>query len=268
MGLVAATDGEKLCDLLNHKHLEGGAWVELAALLRRTGRDSHLVEFFRELAAVNTTGRIVVAGRSLSEQYEFGGPVFDGLFREHLRSVLGFTNRDVDEVFRFSRRAVAAALESPTKGLQRQLRNWAEVRHSHCYMCNVPMDFEETESHTSFTLEHVWPRAYGGNSIAENLMPACSACNSNKKRHFATWAMPAVQSLLLGLSPTPQRLDEIDGSFKFALHYRAAHRFAILNHCSRKNAFLKIGPWTDIRLRDDDDVADFFNLENHDPAYF
>jgi hypothetical protein len=31
-----------------------------------------------------------------------------------------------------------------------------------------------------------------------------------------------------------------------------------------KQAFLEIGPWTDVRMLDTDDVADFFNLENHD----
>jgi hypothetical protein len=32
---------------------------------------------------------------------------------------------------------------------------------------------------------------------------------------------------------------------------------------SLKKAFLKIGPWHDVRICDVDDVADFFNLENH-----
>jgi hypothetical protein len=76
--------------------------------------------------------------------------------------------------------------------------------------------------------------------------------------------MPAVQSLQLGLSPTEQRLREIEGSYKFSLHYRAAQRVAIEKRITMKQAFLEIGPWTDVRMLDTDDVADFFNLENHD----
>jgi hypothetical protein len=54
-----------------------------------------------------------------------------------------------------------------------------------------------------------------------------------------------------------------EGSYKFSLHYRAAQQLAIEERLTMKKAFLKIGPWTDVRLRDNDDVADFFNLENH-----
>jgi hypothetical protein len=267
MSVLLVTDGERLCDLLNHKHLDGNAWLELELLLSRTGRNAALVEFFRELTAVTLAGRIVVAGQSLSEQHEIDTPIFNKLFLEHLQYVLAIPNREMDEVFRFSRRAVSAALETPSRGLLRQVRGWAELRHPRCYMCNVAMDFENSGKHTFITLDHVWPRAYGGNSTLDNMMPACLSCNTKKKRHFATWAMPAIQSLLLGLKPAEQRLLEIDGSFKFALHYRAAHRFAVKNRCSRKDAYLSIGPWADVRMRDDDDVADFFNLENCDPLY-
>ena len=76
--------------------------------------------------------------------------------------------------------------------------------------------------------------------------------------------MPAIQSLLLGIGPEDQRLDEIHGSFKFALHYRAAQDLARRKRVNLKAAFMEIGPWTSIRVIDRDDVADFFNLENYD----
>jgi hypothetical protein len=76
--------------------------------------------------------------------------------------------------------------------------------------------------------------------------------------------MPTVQSLLLGIAPGDERLQAIEGSYKFSLHYRAAQKLAIEKRISMKEAFLEIGPWTDVRVRNSDDVADFFNLENHE----
>jgi hypothetical protein len=75
--------------------------------------------------------------------------------------------------------------------------------------------------------------------------------------------MPAIQSLLLGLSPTDNRLQEINGSFKFAIHYRAAQRLAIRERRTLKSSFLQLGPWQDVRIRDLGDIVDAFNLENH-----
>jgi hypothetical protein len=147
--------------------------------------------------------------------------------------------------------------------MQARLRAWAMKSHPRCYICGTYLDFTVPQQQNSYTLEHIWPRAYGGNSIEENLLPACDSCNSRKKRHFATWVMPAVQSLLLGIAPGEQRLSEIEGSYKFSLHYRAAQKLAAAERLSMKQAFLRIGPWTDVRIRDADDVADFFNLENH-----
>jgi hypothetical protein len=259
------TAGEHLCNFLNHRLLKSGVWDDLEEILGVTGRSAQLVLFFRELAAVTLTGRIVTAGQSLSDSFEtLDDPGFRKVFTEHLRDVVGIPARLLDELFRHSLRSVAAAVAKTPPSIARNMRAWATLHHPHCYICGTDLDFDAHELINTYTLEHIWPRAYGGDSVEENLLPACNSCNSKKKRHFATWVMPAVQSLQLGLSPTDQRLREIEGSYKFSLHHRAAQRVAMEQRISMKRAFLQIGPWTDVRLRDADDVADFFNLENHD----
>jgi HNH endonuclease len=257
------TAGELLCNFVNHRFLSSSVWTELQGLLDVTGRASDLVIFYRQLSAVTLTGRIVAAGQSMSTQCHPSEPSFRKAFTEHLRDTVGVPGRALDEFYRFSQRAVLAALAPIPKSTQRDARAWAMSSHPHCYICGTILDFEATGQINGYTLEHIWPRAYGGDSIAENFLPACESCNSKKKRHFATWVMPAVQSLLIGISPTDQRLGEIEGSYKFSLHYRAAQQLAISERLTMKKAFLKIGPWTDVRLRDNADVADFFNLENH-----
>jgi hypothetical protein len=262
---VGVTAGEQLCNFVNHRLLKNDVWGTLEGVLEFTGRSAHLVPFFRELAAVTLTGRIVTAGQSLSGPFEtLNDPGFRKVYFEHLRDVVGIPRRLLDELFRHSVRSVAAAVARTPPSTARNMRAWAALHHTHCYICGTNLNFDVPEVINAYTLEHIWPRAYGGDSVEDNLLPACDSCNSKKKRHFATWVMPAVQSLQLGLSPTEQRLSEIEGSYKFSLHYRAAQRVAIQKRITMKKAFLEIGPWTDVRLLDADDVADFFNLENHE----
>ena len=257
------TGGERLCNFVNHRLLQSDAWQSLQDTLEVTGRAAELAQFYRQLSAVTLTGRIVAAGQSISVHFERNDPIFRKAFREHLRDTVGVPAGILDELYRFGFRAVSAALEPLPESTRKKVRAWAMSRHPNCYICGVPLDFVALGRVNSYTLEHIWPRVYGGDSIEENLLPACDSCNSKKKRHFATWVMPAVQSLLLGISPPDQRLGEIEGSYKYSLHYRAAQRLATDRRLSLKQAFLKIGPWTDVRLIDRDDVADFFNLENH-----
>lgn len=260
------TSGEQLCKFVNHKLLKSDVWSDLEGILGVTGRSVHLVAFYRQLAAVTLTGRVVAAGRSLSKQFEEGLSGLSGrkAFIEHLRDLVGIPSRHLDELFRHSERAVSASLAKTMPSVEKRMRSWATLRHPKCYICGTGLDFDgQGPEESAYTLEHIWPRTYGGESIEENLLPACYSCNNRKKKDFATWTMPSIQSLLLGISPKEQRLQEIDGSYKFSLHYRAAQRIAMEDRSSLKQAFLKIGPWTDVRLLDVDDVADFFNLENH-----
>jgi hypothetical protein len=257
------TAGERLCNFINHKLLASPVWNDLNGILSVTGRASALVALYRQIAAVTLTGRIVAAGQSLGDQSHPTDPAFRKALTEHLRDTVGIPSRTLDELYRFSHRAILAASATTPTSTLKQLRTWALLRHPKCYICGVVLDFDTPNLVNSYTCEHIWPRAYGGDGIEENLLPACDSCNSKKKRHFATWVMPSVQSLLLVLNPADQRLREIEGSYKFSLHYRAAQMLAVEQRLSMKAAFLKIGPWTDIRLLDTDDVADYFNLENH-----
>lgn len=260
---AGATDGEQLCRYLNHRLLATAPWEGLSAALETTGRSSELVEFYRQLAAVTLTGRIVSAGVSLSEQFGIQDPSFRKEFAALLRNYVGIPAGLLDELFRFSQRAVSAALEPLRHSVQKQMEAWTLRVHPHCYMCGVALIFNVRDDWNSYTCEHVWPRAYGGNSIIENLLPACRSCNERKKANFATWVMPSVQSLVMGLAPTDARLQEIHGSHKFAIHYRAAQQLAMRERKTLKSAFLQLGPWQDVRIRDIDDVVDIFNIENH-----
>lgn len=64
------------------------------------------------------------------------------------------------------------------------LRRFTKDDGSRCYMCGVTF-IDKHERHAQST-EHIWPVSLGGQSIGENLIPACVDCNS-KRGNMATW---------------------------------------------------------------------------------
>jgi hypothetical protein len=89
------------------------------------------------------------------------------------------------------------------------------------------------------------------------------SCNTDKKQGLPTWAMSNVQALVIGFPLSSSEAQLVEKSYSFALHCYAARRLATRKKTTLKVAFLKLGPWTNVRARDEDDISDFFNLINH-----
>jgi len=57
-----------------------------------------------------------------------------------------------------------------------------------CYYCHKPL------TETNRTLDHVYPRDFGGVSIPNNLEPSCKKCN-NEKNNFFPWQYKKLRSI-------------------------------------------------------------------------
>jgi hypothetical protein len=130
-------------------------------------------------------------------------------------------------------------------------------------MCGVGLAFDRVQGHAAFTMDHIWPRCYGGNSNDENLLPACNSCNSGKKRDLSTWAMTNPHALILGFNPGTGEYDSVEGHHRYALHVLAAQRLASKLNINLKAALARLGPWGAVRVTDEAQLGDFFNLANH-----
>lgn len=258
-----ATDGEGLYLFIRGGLLDSDVWGELRTTLAPTGRATHLVELFHQIAAVQMTGRIVAAGDSLTRRFALSDPQFRTHFLSYLREVTDMYGEHLDTLYSHGVRAIRAAQETISQGLSNKLKTTAERQERPCYICGITLDFTTNNKRDSYTCEHVWPQNYGGNSIPENLLPACGDCNWKFKKDFATWAMVNVQSLIRGIDPSEDGISSIESHYRIALHYRAAQRLAIVKGTTLRDAFLTIKPWQDIRILQRQDTADFFNLANH-----
>lgn len=263
------TAGEQLAYFIDRSVLVGNPWNKVAESLLYTGRSEVLCDFFREITVINLTCRIVTAGTSLLKE-GVGRPArspsdtgFEKEFRDFIRERLYIRPPLSDDLLRNALRAVESARHDVTSKERNNFKSWAKREHPFCYMCGIDLDFDEQHEHYKFSLEHIWPQRYGGDSIVDNWLPSCGSCNTRKKRDFATWAMPGIQSLALGFAPSDREYTMVDGTHRFAMHYLVAKKVAMQRNISLKKAFLFLSSWSDPRLMDEEDVGDFFNLVNH-----
>jgi hypothetical protein len=264
------TAGELLCHHLRTQLFPAVPWHHVSDHLEGTGRIEQLLEFFQEVVVVNMTCRLVVAGTSLMKAKR-GSPgrnatdaAVQRQLKQYLRDRLEVSTAQIEPLLHRLTAALEATEEpdlSPRETAA--FRSWAQRLHPLCYMCGEHLDFTGTDRNREFTREHLWPHCYGGNSVKENLLPSCGKCNHERKRDLASWAMISVQALVQGFIPRGLEPGRIEGSYKFALHDYSARELAARERLSLKEAFLKLGHWGDLRLKDVDDVADFFNLEIH-----
>jgi hypothetical protein len=281
------TAGEGLAYLVSQKLLTHVPWGTLSQGLVTTGRSEQLIEFFEEMTVINLTCRIVAAGTSLLKATEdrparqTDDPGFVSDFHRFLRLNLSIPREHQGVIFRQGERALKAVSNDITANERAAFRRQAQNHRAHCYMCGVALSFadqvpapvgpedrdarkeRERLNARCYTCEHIWPQCYGGDSIDDNLLPACVSCNSSKKMEYATWAMANIQSLILGMRPRDNELVSVSGSHRFALHHYAARKLAARKRITMKRAFLELRPWTDVRLYEGEETGDFFTLVNY-----
>ena len=68
------------------------------------------------------------------------------------------------------------------------------------------------------TADHIWPRALGGDTIQQNLLPACPSCNS-AKGNIAAWQMAWIpEPVVFADVDEAQGLRSLQREVKTALH--------------------------------------------------
>ena len=257
------TDGERLAYYFDTEFFPQG-WERLRDFLRPSGRSEELSGFFRLLIATTMAQRVVLAGRGLADRFDSHDPVFVQEFTNTLRELFSYRFDQEDRTIRLSLAAVKASQENHPNAASRDVRKRAKAQQSPCYMCGVQLAFgrelAEHDRHRRCTIDHIWPQHCGGNSLRENYLPACEACNSKKKAHRVSWANSEIQGFGICSNPDTDSLDEMPGFIKFAAHYRRAETLAYAKDISLKRAFVRVGPWRGFRVINPAVPTDFFNL--------
>ena len=91
-----------------------------------------------------------------------------------------------------------------------------------CYMCGVSLNRRKGQSDT-FTIEHIWPISFGGDTVEENLLPACADCNS-KRGSMLSWAAGPVNSTFLHANGAVPHSLRLSLGLARMLHFAASGR--------------------------------------------
>jgi len=109
--------------------------------------------------------------------------------------------------------------------------------------------------------EHIWPSGYGGDSIEENILPACSICN-NAKEDMILWHTAHIAGFCLKPQPSADELTRVGRKQKIAWFMRRTYENAVRRRITLKESALSLGPIEMSKQDsvDPDDARDFFNL--------
>jgi membrane protease subunit (stomatin/prohibitin family) len=102
---------------------------------------------------------------------------------------------------------------------------------------------------------------WGGDSIDENLLPACQTCQGLKK-NFLSWEWINLQNAVFSIDPGYEELKGIPWGTRIAKHYFDALSEAESGHIRLKDAFQRIGPiTTPISFVSTSEPITFFDLK-------
>lgn len=267
---IATTSGERLLFALLHHHSD---WRVLSSALKTANvqmarRCDSLTNFFVGASILHLQQRLIRQAQDVREVHPFARSLQAEELRIRAEHVLGLSPSTytgnfielIDEVLNSAEKLTA----NLSPGLKKRIKR---AGPNHCHSCGLQFGIvpPNGEKILEATADHVWPRALGGDTSEDNLIPTCDICNS-KKGHIAAWQMAWIQPIVFSDVDEENSLKAFPRDLQIALHIRAAMAYAQDNGTTLKDAFLTIGPREKISRIDPEQGYDFFNLRVHDPV--
>lgn len=256
--------GENLASYL-HRNFFGrgkGGWERLSPILLPSNRADEWIIAFQEMVVLQLVRRLIAAGSVLFDRYNGEGDelVGESAIKKMIDdTMVVYSSDDIDEIYGRLLPAIRVANSPVSRGTKRRIMSITQRNFPYCYLCGVDLDFNGLTSdnpHCVATIDHVWPRAYGGDSELENLLVACKACNE-RKSDIPSWAMYPIQALV---EKHDRDLEKLPKIIRFSVHTRKAHEVAAEERVSLRDAFIKLGRPETPTVIDNSIAIDIFNL--------
>lgn len=303
MGRILVTRGEELYEFMC-THIESVPELKVIDKVNNFARrTTRFLEFIDGTIRFHAFARAIQLGRTVNDRDDLDS--YSDKSRELQRlclELLEIGEHNCADIKSFLNLIFDAVAQSKKEKISRQEKQAVlnDYRHRRtdlkCYMCGNEIDISEDQylkpgvdfsslsgdpeqvnriqaywsrqANPRFVeYDHIWPRSLGGDSTRGNLLPICHFCN-REKRNIVSWEWALVQSAVWPPTRGDERnLETVTKQVKVALHLRAALRVAETFGLTLKEAFLHLGPRQQLpRTTNDNDTADFFNLEVHDQA--
>lgn len=266
--MAATTDGEKLFLHIRDRvlpELDAGTAAGERSIdaFAAIGGTEKFGEFLRGAIAIHALRRLLVYWDA--ERPNVGEAMHVTRLSRFLRTEL-FLGLNSDEAATVARLAVAAH-EASNKQISPGVRKRVigETLNPYCYLCGTSLRTSVPASSPDFlTLEHLWPSSLGGNSVEDNLLPACSKCQNDKGDH-PSWEWFSVHDLVLSPTPSDEELRSVPRRAKIAVHFMKALEATRGSSKTLKESMRALGPVSRVlAFRDGGDMPiTFFHLRTY-----
>lgn len=253
------TSGQLFVGYLRDRHIGQHDWSDVSRALISTGRGERWVEALQDMAVLQLTRRLVAAASAIVESRPEWDMLADREIKQMILDTMVVDYFVVGEIHARLVPVVQAARRNISPLTRKQLRSESQRGSPWCYLCGSEFDYESADSPVSFTLDHVWPQAYGGDSDAENLLPACKSCNG-RKGDVASWSLYPIQALVAGYQLSAEDIAVLPKEMRFAVLSRKATETAAEHHLSLKDAIINLGRPDLPAVIDESTSVDVFNL--------
>lgn len=257
------TTGELLFQFILRELYQTRSLIEIQSLsiLAIGGRTDFFAEYFLGISAMNTLTRCIKKServRSMEDE-AYRHP----LMVSYIQQSLGMARQGDDVIDQLARLSLQAAADSkrPIKdSVKKAIRNG--LNELPCYLCGGMCQRNADDEKEGLEYEHIWPSSFGGNSVIDNLLPACWACNKAKD-DMLLWHTGHLFSFVLKPDPSQEELKSISRREKIANHLRRIFDKACEDQISLKTASTIVGPadMSSIHAIDPTDAIDFQNFE-------
>ncbi len=246
MTIRPTTQGEHLFLLLRDQVLESfgqghAKWANFCSLMTEIGGRPEFGGYLRGVASIHVMRRLLrfweVERKNTAQESQY------------VRKVARYVQSDVipslgaEDASRLARAVISAEKSSRqtiSDKLRARLIGGRPVLR--CYLCPAELDPRAPEGSAAFlTLEHVWPQSVGGDSVEENLLPACIRCQETTKDTLS-WEWFSVHNLVLPIEPSAGAIASVSRRGFYARHFMEAMRTAGEQHLTLKEAFVRLGP--------------------------
>lgn len=261
-GLRPSTAGEKLYLYIAEQVLGARCSSEIAEtqLLRFGGRTVDLSEYFFGFACSSIFTRLLKKAERVIES-ESSAP--DRTLARYIQRTLEIGLEGDRSVATRMASLAATAVSSSHRTIPPSVIKAVngERQRLTCFLCGNPVQRGALDEGAKLEYEHIWPSSYGGDSIAENLLPACGKCN-RAKSDLILWHTGHVAGFCLKPQPSENEMTRVERKHKIARYMRSVFDLASENRSTLKDAALSLGPidMSTQKSIDPDDARDFFNL--------
>jgi len=115
----------------------------------------------------------------------YGQSRYQRELRRYLRDYTRLRDQHVNELLHLLVKCLKASDSYPSDTQSRKIRQEAEARSASCLICGRELDYtRNSQNILSVTIDHIWPRSFGGLSENHNLGVVCQHCNNELKKNY------------------------------------------------------------------------------------